>query len=335
MLMAGFRGTALSSEADILEDISTRNLGGVVLFEKDVPTASAVRNIESPNQLQALVTQLRTAARTPLLIAIDQEGGYVRRLRAPFGLGGRSSARHFGNLDKPEVTHRRALRTARTLARLGINFNFAPVVDLDVNPDSPAIGHYERSYGGDTPLVVRHAREVIRAHRQVGVLTAIKHFPGHGSARGDSHDGVADISKTWSRAELEPFAQLIRDGAVDAVMTAHVFNSQLDPALPTTLSRASVHGVLREQLGWDGVVVSDDLQMGAIRERYGLERTIELAIRAGVDILVFANNSIYDPQIVARAVGVIRGLVESGRLSEADIDRAYQRIQRLKQKLDT
>jgi beta-N-acetylhexosaminidase len=170
----------------------------------------------------------------------------------------------------------------------------------------------------------------IAAHHQQGVLTTLKHFPGHGSSRSDSHLGFTDVSDTWTRNELEPYARIIEAGQADAVMTAHVFNTRLDKQYPATLSSATINGLLRGELGFDGVVISDDMQMAAITAHYGFETAIRKALEAGVDILVFGNNLRYDEEIVPRAIAVIRKLVDTGVVSEARIDQSWQRIMRLK-----
>lgn len=333
MLMVGFRGTSLEDAPFILRDIRRRNLGGVILFDYDILQKRAGRNIASPDQLKTLVTSLKAAADTPLLVAVDQEGGRVARLAERSGFPPTVSHGELGEIDDLETTGRRSARLAATLAEMGIGLNLAPVVDLCVNPDNPVIAAYERCFSDDPEKVTAHARRFIRAHHEQGVLCTIKHFPGHGSSSADSHLGFTDVTGTWSRVELEPYRRLIRSGDADAVMTAHVFNARLDRRYPATLSRAAVTGILREELGFSGVVLSDDMQMRAITDHFGLETALEKAIAAGVDILVFGNNLAYDEKIVPRAVRIVGELVRSGRLSEERIDTSYRRILELKSRL--
>jgi beta-N-acetylhexosaminidase len=231
------------------------------------------------------------------------------------------------------VTHHEATLMAQTLRQVGINLNLAPVVDLNVNPDNPIIGNLERSFSGDPAMVTKHALEFIKAHHEQGLLCTLKHFPGHGSSTADSHLGLVDVTNTWSRTELDPYRNLIGAGVVDATMTAHVFNRKTDGDNPATLSKPTISGLLREELNYDGVVISDDMQMGAITEHYGFETAVQAAIEAGVDILVFANNSVYEEDIAARTGAFIKQLVQHGTVSEARIDTSYQRVQRLKQRL--
>jgi beta-N-acetylhexosaminidase len=339
MLLLGFRGLTVGDESPIVRDIRERHIGGVVLFDYDVARQSPVRNIQSPEQVAALTAALQDAAEIPLLVAIDQEGGYVSRLKEAHGFPPTVSAQELGALDDVEKTHQQGATTARTLAELGVNFNLAPVVDLNLNPDNPAVGRVERSFGTDPQLVIRHAQAWIDAHHAHGVLTCLKHFPGHGSSRDDTHDGFVDVTEQWAEVELEPYVHLIRHGRCDAVMTAHIFNAKLDPERPATLSHNVIIDLLREQMGYDGTVVTDDLGMRAISTQYGFETALQYAIEAGVDILTFGNNTPTEAEHVtdaaARAVDHIARLVAEGQISEERIDRSYQRIQALKQQWRT
>ncbi len=334
MLMVGFRGLAVDANHPIVSDIRDRHLGSVVLFDRDLPSGQPVRNIQSPGQVRELVASLQAAAQAPLLVAIDQEGGLVSRLTEERGFPSTVSHQYLGELNDPAETHRQAGIIGETLAGLGINLNLAPVVDLCANPDNPVIARFERCFSADAQVVAAQAEAYVRAHHERGVLCTLKHFPGHGSSSQDSHLGLVDVTDTWTRTELEPYARLIEAGLVDAVMTAHIYNTHLDPDYPATLSPATITGLLRGELGYDGVVISDDMQMGAIAQHYGLEVAVHQAIVAGVDILAFANNTTYyDEQIATRAVTIISELVAQGAISKGRIDESYRRIMRLKQRL--
>jgi len=333
MLMVGFRGLEADNEHFIVRDIRERHVGGVVLFDYDVPTRQAVRNIESPSQVKALIASLKSVSASPLVVAIDQEGGIIARLKERHGFPPTVSHKHLGKLNDLEMTHKQATLVAKTLADLGINLNLAPVVDLCINPDNPIIARHERCFSADPLAVTHHALQFIRAHHERGVLCALKHFPGHGSSTEDSHLGLTDVTRTWSRVELDPYIRIIEAGQADAIMTAHVFITKLDDRYPATLSQAAITGILRKELNYDGVVISDDMQMGAIINHYGFEMAVRKAIEAGVDILVFANNSVYEEDVARRAIGVIRELVQAGTISEARIDESYRRIYRLKSRL--
>lgn len=338
MVMVGFRGTSLGTTNPVLSDLRDLGVGGVVLYDRDVPSGTYDRNIASPAQLQALIREVKAAARgpEPLLVAVDQEGGAVARLKERYGFPAPApSAQSLGTLDDLAVTSMWAGLTGATLREMGFNVDFAPVVDLNVNPDCPVIGRIGRSYGLDATLVVRHAGATVDRLRAQGVLASLKHFPGHGSSTTDSHQGFTDVTRTWTEAELEPFRRLIAAGSCDLVMTAHIFNANLDPVYPATLSRAVLQGILRERLGWDGVVVSDDMMMGAIIDHWDLETALEASVNAGVDLLIFSNNNDrgFDPTIGARAVSGLVRLVEAGRIPRARIDQAHRRILALKARL--
>lgn len=333
MLMVGFRGLEVTGDHFVVRDIQERHLGGVVLFDYDAVTKQAGRNIASPTQLKALVAALQAAAATPLWVSIDQEGGIVNRLKEEYGFPPSVSHQYLGNQNNLQTTHDSAARMAGTLKDMGINLNLAPVVDLCINPNNPIIAKYERCFSADPQIATDHAIQFIQAHHEQGVLCTLKHFPGHGSSQGDSHLGLTDVTATWSRVELEPYARIIEAGQADAIMTAHVFNTRLDADYPATLSSATITGILRRELGYEGVVISDDMQMGAIAQNYGLEAAIQRAILAGIDVLTFANNLSYDENIAVRAIDIIKGLVQAGTVSEARIDESYRRIQALKGRL--
>ncbi len=331
MIMVGFRGTALQETEGLREDITTRNLGGVVLFDYDVPTKSSGRNITSPDQVRKLTGELQQAASTPLFIAVDQEGGKVARLKEKYGFPETVSAWSLGKLRSPDSTYTAALNIAETLHKAGINVNFAPVADLNSNPENPVIGALDRSFSADPDVVSSLAEATIRALHTKKIIAALKHFPGHGSSTTDTHKDFTDVTGTWDTAELAPYRRLIAGGYSDLVMTAHVYNANLDPIYPATLSKHFITGLLRDSLGFRGAVISDDMQMKAVTDHYSLEEAVFQALDAGVDILLFANNSSYEPDIMKKAVSIIRSLVDKGKISSARIDSSYRRITTLKQ----
>ena len=333
MLMVGFRGLDLGNDHFIVRDIRDHHLGGVVLFDYDVPSREPVRNIESPEQVKALVNELQSFSSTPLLVAVDHEGGEITRLKEKYGFPATVSHQVLGDVNDQAFTYEQATGMAATLAALGINLNLAPVVDVNVDPANPVIAKYGRSFSANPETVTAHAFEFIRAHHEQGVLCALKHFPGHGSSTKDSHLGIVDVTETWSRRELVPYVRVIEAGQADAIMTAHVFNANLDAEYPATLSPPTVTGLLRQELGYGGVVISDDMQMGAITKHYGFEMAVRRAIEAGVDIIAFANNSVYEEDVAVRAIATIKRLVHQGIISEARIDQSYHRIRQLKDRL--
>jgi beta-N-acetylhexosaminidase len=332
MLLIGFQGTELTGANHIYADIAERGIGGVLLFDYDMPTRSRVRNVVSKEQLKTLCASLQEISAVPLFIAVDQEGGRVNRLRNIAAFAETKTARQLG-ASGIEETVLLAERTAEFLSEMGINLNFAPCVDLDINPLNPIIGAYGRSFSADPQMVIEHAEVWISAHARHGVLSCPKHFPGHGSSQGDTHQGTVDVSATWQEAELIPYRELIRSpqGQNLLVMTSHVFNAALDPQNPATLSAPIITGILRGKLGFTGVVVSDDLDMAAIKANYSFEETLEKAINAGVDLLCLSNNGgRYNPNLCREAIDTIYRLVEKGKISRARIEESWKRIMALK-----
>ncbi len=335
LLLVGFRGCTPAESSLIVRDIREHQIGGIILFDQDmtagtIDTANRRRNIASPAQVKELVAFLQSQTRVPLLVSIDQEGGRVNRLKPDCGFPASISHEELGRLDQPAETYRHAALIAQNLAGLGFNLNLAPVVDLDANPDNPIIKGKGRSFSGDPEAVARHAAEFVKAHRAHGVMTCAKHFPGHGSAAGDTHLGLVDVTATWHERELIPFQRLITADLCDVIMSAHVFNAKLDPDHPATLSRAVLTGLLREKLGFRGVITSDDMEMKAISGHYGLETSLPAAIQAGVDMLCLGNNLSYDPAIAGKAVEILARAVASGRIPESRIDLSWQRVLALK-----
>lgn len=326
MILTGFP----KAEVDpaLLEAVRNGKVGSVIIFEKNIPVKNSYLN------LKKITWAYQQAAPIPLFIAIDQEGGRVNRLKEKYGFPRSVSAATLGKSTLDSVKFYGEL-TAATLAALGININFAPVVDIASNPDNPIIAKVERAYSKNADSVALYAEAFISEHRKLGVFTALKHFPGHGSSKTDTHLDMTDITNTWTEQELTPYIKLIQNGLVDAVMTAHIVNGRLDQdKLPATLSPKIINGLLRRGLRFDGVVFSDDMQMHAISKHYSLEESIKLAILAGVDILCFTNNiQGSQERTVDKVHAIIRNFVQDGTIPVSRIDESFGRIMALKRRL--
>ncbi|MBE9537375.1 MAG: glycoside hydrolase family 3 protein, partial [Proteobacteria bacterium] len=310
MLMVGFRGFRVGDSHPIAIDIRKHHLGGVVLYDRDIRGKKLQLNIESPKQLKALTRDLQGLSDTALFIAIDYEGGVISRLKLEYGFPATISHRQLGKTGDTALTYKEAGKMAKQLKSLGINLNLAPVVDLNTNPKNPVIGKLGRSFSENPDIVSNHALAYINASRENGIITTLKHFPGHGSSDTDSHLGFTDVTQKWSPAELEPFRQIVRKGKADAVMTAHVFNWRIDPDYPATLSKKTISGLLRENLQYKGVVISDDLQMKAIADNYGLEEAVIKSIEAGIDIMIFSKNTDEEGKsLVKKVKSIILGAI--------------------------
>jgi beta-N-acetylhexosaminidase len=330
MVMVGFRGAEPEECRGFLDSLRHCPPAGVWLTDNDSPLGWTHGNIRSPEQLRRLTTELQAASAIPLFVAIDAEGGQVIRLKEKYGFPAFPSPQHLGERDDPDFTRAEAQRLAATLQACGINFNFAPVLDVNVNPANPIIGSRERSLSADPRVVARHAAAFVEAHHRAGILCAGKHFPGHGSSQTDSHKGMVDVTGSWSEDELLPYRSLIDAGLLDAVLTAHVYIRSLDPVHPATLSPDIVGGLLRQRMGFHGLVFTDDINMGAIQAHYPLENSIELCVAAGADVVLHANIDPHDPAIVAHTIDILRRLVAGGRLSEARVAESVGRVMRLK-----
>ena len=334
MIMVGTRGMTIEEVSPAFQaQIKEGKIGGIVLFDYDVVKKEYHRNIQSPTQVKSLIAGLQALAPTPLFMAVDQEGGKVNRLKTKYGFPHSVSAQYLGDLDNVDSTKYYGNRIATVCKDLGFNVNFAPAVDVNVNPESPAIGKIERSFSADPEMVVKHASLLIEVQNAKGILSTLKHFPGHGSAQADSHYGVTDVTKYWQEKELIPFEKLGKLDENVAIMTAHVANQNLDADFPATLSKKIITGILREKLGFKGVVFSDDMQMQAVNDHFGFETLLEKSINAGVDVLVFGNNLKYDEQIPAKAMEIITKKVESGAISKERIEQSYKRIMKVKHQL--
>lgn len=330
MLMVGFHGTTAFEKSTICRDIQKYHLGGVILFDYNPVNKNEPKNIASASQLKQLTSQLQACSHdNRLLIGVDQEGGRVQRLKSKYGFYGKfPKASDVAKIGQTEV-NTIYTKMAKELKSVGVNYNLAPVVDLDINSKNHVIHGLGRSFGKEPKMVANYASTFIDAMHSSGVLTSLKHFPGHGSSVGDTHKGFVDVTHLWKEVELEPY-RLLADKA-DSVMVAHVFNRHLDKRYPASLSYATITKLLRWKLGYHGVVITDDLQMGAISKKYGLKQTLKLAINAGVDILLIGNQ--LDPTKILSTkilVNTIVSLVKRGEVKEESIDKAFKRIQLLK-----
>ena len=330
LFVIGFPGSNITSTSPIAQDITRRNLGGVILFDTLLNSPAEDGNIVSASQLATLTHELQSLSPGKLLITIDQEGGKVRRLKEKHGFPYFPSAAEMASNPGFQQSARWARTTGKILANAGINMNFAPVADLNSNPQSPVIGRIDRSFSADPAVVTRHCAIWLDELQRAGVLGCLKHFPGHGSSTVDSHKDFVDISTTWDEQELAPYRALIGGSKVKAIMMGHLFHRNFDETHPASLSRKTVTGFLRKELLFDGAVITDDLQMKAITTRYGLLDAILHALNAGVDMIIIGNNLENDQDILTKAIAHIHDALQQNRIRMDTLEKAYNRVQRLK-----
>ena len=319
-VMVGFEGMAPSVEVRTL--IKQYAVSHVILF---------ARNVDSPEQVAELVRELQGIARDagqdlPLLIGVDQEGGRVARLRAPWTVW--PSLRALGRLASESHAERMGRGLADELVPCGIRWDFAPVVDVDTNPKNPVIG--DRSFGDHPELVGRLGAAMIRGLQEGGLAACAKHFPGHGDTDLDSHHDLPVVTHSPSRlhdVELRPFRAAVEAGVV-SVMTAHVLVPELDETLPATLSPRIVGPLLREGMKYDGVVVTDDMEMKAVAKGWGAGESAVLAARAGCDLIAFCRT----PAMQVEAVEALVRAQESDRIASKAMDDSVARLRRLKER---
>ena len=327
LLLVGFHGTTLADNPDLERLLCRVRVGGVILFARNIVDAEQLARLT-----RALGERARECTGRTLLIAVDAEGGRVMRLGPGAGYTATLSHQDLGDANDLAQTELEARRIGTMLREAGINWNLAPVVDVGYNPANPVIVGVGRSFGANPALVAAQARAFIAGMHAAGLITALKHFPGHGSSVADSHHGFVDVSDTANpTVELAPYRMLLAEGVVDSVMTAHVFNRRLDRRHPATLSERTITGLLRRDLRWRGVVVSDDLRMGAIEKHYGLADAALRTLRAGVDVVLIADDRL--PSGASAAATVMEGLgaaVRRGRLPAKRVEEALIRIEAMR-----
>jgi beta-N-acetylhexosaminidase len=318
LFVVGFDGHDVPHSARSL--FVDHGAGGAILFK---------RNIDSLEQTVAINTRLFEIGQScaqPLLVSVDQEGGRVARLRGictdvpAMRVVGKAAE------SDPELPYRLGAMMARELVALGFHWDFAPVADVDTNPANPVIG--ERSFSRDADVVGTIAARFIEGMQGQGVAACAKHFPGHGDTDTDSHLALPRLPHSLERlrsVELVPFQKACKAG-VASVMTAHVMFPALDEAEPATLSKTILEQLLRQELGYDGVCVSDDLEMAAVAERYDVEVLVEKGLNAGCDLFLIC----HDNDKAARAIEAAHKLVESGKVPVERVEQALRRVQAMK-----
>lgn len=328
MLMLGFSGDTINQE--LANYIQKYHIGGVTLFNKPLAKGKT-SNIISKQQVKQLNANMQKLADIKLFISVDQEGGKVARLNKSNGFQQYQSPASLGATDSASAVYNESAKIAKDLQDSGFNMNFAPAIDVNINPSNPIIGAVDRSFSNDPNKVILYGNAYIKGQHKYGIITSLKHFPGHGSSTKDSHLGLVDITNTYKPQEMLPFKEIIQYNYQDTVMVAHLMDSKIDSQYPASLSKKFITNILREQLKFNGVVISDDLKMGAIEKYYGLDEAVTSFINAGGDIIAYSNNlGTYKKNIADKIVAIIKKNIKNGKISMDRIDESYIRIMKLK-----
>ncbi|ODT74773.1 MAG: hypothetical protein ABS76_36165 [Pelagibacterium sp. SCN 64-44] len=331
MIVVGFEGQKAGDAGvrAVADDLAAGRLGGVMFLKKNVASLGAVREMNAA--FRAAAPDL------PPFITLDQEGGAVERLTRDVGFKEIPNAASIAARHDPAAAEKIYAEMARGVAAEGFSVNFGPVADLNTNPDNQIIARFGRAFSAKAEIVIAYDEAFIRAHHAAGLVTALKHFPGHGSSTADSHEGFVDITRSWDPQELEPYRALIGEGLADMVMVGHLYHADYangDGETPASLSPRWIDGVLRGELGFDGVVISDDLEMGAIRDHFSLEDTVTRAVRAGMDVLLFSNTAKYRPGLPQEVLDILLEEAAADPEFAARIEESYRRIVALKARLE-
>jgi beta-N-acetylhexosaminidase len=321
MMVTGFEGTDLNSQIEDL--IVNHHVGGLILFE---------RNFENPEQLTRLTLDLQKLALAtppflPLFISVDQEGGRVSRLKLPFTQFPDPCC--LGIARSESLAQRFGLALGREMRAVGINMDYAPVLDINTNPENPIIG--KRAFSDEPEWASKLGVAFMRGFKEAGVLAVGKHFPGHGDTSQDSHLTLPHVerdSATLENIELAPFRAAIQNG-LEVIMTAHVIYSAWDEKLPATFSIPILQHLLREKLGFNGLIISDDLEMKAVEDHIAFKTFARLGTKAGIDLFLIC----HDTEKVKNFLKQMTEDVESGQIPGSTIDQSVQRILEIKRKI--
>ncbi|QCJ44577.1 beta-N-acetylhexosaminidase [Bacillus sp. S3] len=315
MILAGVSGTTMDASAKQL--ISQIHVGGIIFYKN---------NFETPAQAVQFVNQLKAgnSSSLPLLLGVDQEGGRVTRL--PGGLVNFPPNKQIGQVNNPDFSFKVGTLLGQELKEFGLNLDFAPVLDINSNPNNPVIG--DRSFGNNAEIVSKLGVQTMKGIQSQNVITTIKHFPGHGDTSVDSHLDLPIVNKSLKELkelELIPFERAINQGG-DVVMVAHILLPQLDKTNPGTMSKAVMTDLLRKQLGFTGVIITDDMTMGAITEHFDIGKASVESVKAGSDIILVG----HDYNNVVKIISSLKTAVQNGEISEQRVNESIKRIIQLK-----
>lgn len=318
LIIAGFDGITVNDELQSL--ILEKYIGGVILFSKNVESASQVVALNNE------IKEINKVNKSPIFISVDEEGGLVSRMPSEFKDIPTNS--DIAKYDDEDLSYNIGKVIGEEISSLGFNMDFAPVLDINSNPDNPVIGN--RSFGDNEAIVSKLGIATMKGLKDSNIIATVKHFPGHGDTSVDSHVGLPVIENDLERLksfELVPFQKAIDEG-VDMVMVSHIMLPKIDENDPATLSKTIVTDILRKDMNYNGVVVTDDMTMGAIINNYDIGEAAVKSINAGVDIVMVCHQY----ENVTKVIDAIKEAVNNGSITEERIDKSVERILKLKDK---
>ena len=324
MILIGFRVTEIDGNHPIVRDLRELNIGGVVLYDYDRELGTFGRNIESQDQLLQLSSDLISNASTPPIIAVHQDGGIESPLNKLYPTAISPFSKTLFSDSTTTISYSRSF--AQEFMVLGLNTNFNPRLDLKTPSNkAPTPG----IISSDPEIVIQQANYILNEYDKEHLFSVPKYFPGYSS---DYHpaDSTNNITDVWSEDFLKPYQSLLSEREISGIMTAHSFNANIDSVWPATLSKKTITGLLRDSLGFEGVVISDDLQKPIITSRYDRETAIAQSLNAGVDILYFGNNFKYDKDLAPKVLQAIQQVMADGRVSKDTVEESLNRIEKLK-----
>ncbi|HCL56578.1 MAG TPA: hypothetical protein DHW82_06170 [Spirochaetia bacterium] len=327
MLIFGFEGKKEKDPGvqNAARHLRKAEIGGILLFGN---------NVSSKKQLALLIQFLKKDSVYPFFISVDQEGGLIQRLSSKNGFKDFPPAEKVAQTMNIFKAFALYSEMAEILSDTGINYNLAPSLDLKINPKNPIIAKFKRSFSQNPVKTLFYAAAFIKAHRENNVLTSIKHFPGHGSSKEDTHLNLTDISGQWQLKELIPFQALISSDLADSIMVSHLMHRKIDPFHPVSLSKIFIGEIIRKYLKYDGVVITDDLEMGAIRKHFSLEEVVVKGISAGSNILLFYSLEKGKKDQSEEIKNLVLKNLKNGSLTLPMIYDSFQKILKLKEKIE-
>lgn len=343
MMMVGFNGTSVDENSKIVKEIKNYHIGGVILDKHMQPnTKKSSSNIENPAQLKKLISQLQFYAKKyndyPLFIAVNQEGGLINTLTSEHGFINKNdpSQQKLGESNNQKLIFEAAYKRAMLLKNVGINLNLAPVADLNINPDNPAVGKLQRSFGNDVNTVTENLKNTIKAYKKAKILCALKHFPGLGSANKNTDYDNADLTNTWNESELLPYKKLIEShSSCPFIMATHLINFNLDQSgAPASLSKKIVTELLINKLQYQGLIITDDMDAAAIRKNMTPEVAIKKAVLAGNNVIIFGGTQGHDPDQDAKILyDILVNLAKNNTEARYHVIKSYHKIISVKKNL--